>query len=76
MQLLAEGKSGRMVVMKDGQLNDIPLEGTDYGGLASCDALNTLAFLDVANKQRTVPLDDPLLATARRLGICFGDPRS
>lgn len=31
------------------------------------------SILDAANKQRTVPLDDPLIASARAVGTCFGD---
>ncbi len=30
-------------------------------------------ILDAADKQRLVPLDDPLIAAARAVGTCFGD---
>jgi len=32
-----------------------------------------IALTDVADRQRKVPLDHPLIAAARRLGTCFGD---
>jgi 6-phosphofructokinase 1 len=38
--------------------------------------IDSVAMSDVANKIRTVPLDDPALLAARAVGTCFGAPRS
>jgi 6-phosphofructokinase 1 len=35
--------------------------------------IGSVAIADVANTQRTVPLDSPLLTMARDIGICFGE---
>jgi 6-phosphofructokinase 1 len=35
--------------------------------------VNSVAISEVADRQRTVPLDDPLLAAGRAVGTCFGD---
>jgi 6-phosphofructokinase 1 len=35
--------------------------------------LGEVSIQSVAGKQRMVKLDDPLLATARAVGTCFGD---
>ena len=35
--------------------------------------IGSVAIADVANTQRTVPLDSPLLSMARDIGICFGE---
>jgi len=35
--------------------------------------LGEIPIQSVAGKQRTVTLDDPLVATARAVGTCFGD---
>jgi len=35
--------------------------------------VDDIPLLEAANKQRTVPLDDPLIAAARKIGTCFGD---
>lgn len=36
--------------------------------------ITSIPLLDAANKQRTVPLDHPLIIAARKVGTCFGDP--
>lgn len=35
--------------------------------------LTNVALSEVADRQRTVPADDPLIAASRAIGICFGD---
>ena len=35
--------------------------------------IGSVPIEEVANTQRKVPMDDPLLITARDIGICFGD---
>ncbi len=54
VELLMQGKSNRLVVMKDNTIQDTEI-------------------LAAANKQRTVPLDHPLIHAARAVGTCFGD---
>jgi len=36
------------------------------------DALGTVPLAEVAGRNRPVPADAPLLATARALGVCLG----
>jgi 6-phosphofructokinase 1 len=38
--------------------------------------ITSVALGEVAGKQRTVPVDHPLIAAARGVGTCFGEPRS
>jgi phosphofructokinase-like protein len=54
MELCCQGQWGRVVVMQNGRLGDVPLEA-------------------VAEKQRLVPNDHFLIASARSVGTCFGD---
>lgn len=54
IQLLAEDKENRLVVMKNHRVQDIDIT-------------------EAADKQRTVPLDDPLIAAAKAVGTCFGE---
>jgi 6-phosphofructokinase 1 len=54
LELAMSGASGKLVVMKDGKINDVNIT-------------------DVAGKQRKVPLDHPLLTTARAVATNFGD---
>lgn len=54
MQILIEGKVGRMVVMNGVDLGDVDLR-------------------HAANRQRLVPTDHPMVATARSVRTCFGD---
>jgi 6-phosphofructokinase 1 len=35
--------------------------------------ITSVPLADVADKQRTVPADNPLIAAARAVGTCFGD---
>ncbi|MCZ6815902.1 MAG: 6-phosphofructokinase, partial [Planctomycetota bacterium] len=35
--------------------------------------MTSVPIADVADKQRLVPLDDPLIKAARAVGTCFGD---
>ena len=53
-ELLAAGKSNRMVVMQGGQVTDIDIA-------------------QVADKQRTIPEDHPLIRAARAVGTSFGE---
>lgn len=36
-------------------------------------AITSVPIADVADKQRTIPADDPLIAAGRHTGVCFGD---
>jgi 6-phosphofructokinase 1 len=54
MELVAAGKSGFMMAVRDGKYVPVPLE-------------------DVAGKLKLVPLDDPLVKTAREVDTCLGD---
>ncbi len=38
-----------------------------------CGAIGSVAMSDVANVQRTVPVDHDLVVTGRDIGICFGE---
>jgi 6-phosphofructokinase 1 len=53
-ELLAEGQYNRMVCMRGGEINSVPIE-------------------QVAGKVKIVPLDHPLIRSARRVGTNFGD---
>ena len=35
--------------------------------------IGSVAIADVANTQRTIPLDHPMLVMARDIGICLGE---
>lgn len=53
VKLVADRKFGRLVVLKDNQLDSIAID-------------------EAAGIVRNVPMDSPLIATARSLGICLG----
>ncbi len=54
MELLKDGVTNRLVVMRDGRLRDTDIR-------------------EAADKQRLVPMEEPLLAAARSVGTHFGD---
>jgi ATP-dependent phosphofructokinase / diphosphate-dependent phosphofructokinase len=53
VELVAAGRWGEMVALRDNQMSHVPLA-------------------EVSGAPRTVPLDHPLLATARAVGVEFG----
>ena len=53
-QLVAAGRFGEMVTLRDGALCSVPMAR-------------------VANQQRTIAPDHPLLVTAREIGVSLGE---
>ena len=47
----------------------------DFGRMVTLQGglLNSVALSEVAGRNRRVPLDHPLLASARQIGVCLGD---
>jgi len=51
------------------------IEDKEFGNMVGmrCNELVKVPLFEVAKGQRTVPLDDPLIASARSVGTCMGD---
>ncbi len=69
MELALEGKFGILTVLKDGKLDDVPLECV----VGENKEIGAVSGNTKESNIRKVTMDHDLVKTARNIGICLGD---